>query len=130
MKLKEKKIENPIEETIEVDDKLLEYLKFSRECEYQFSIFAKIAGITVDTKEIDDLYKELGIDTCKPVQIVDGFCEENLADDFKEFIQEWIDAFNDLDLNSIDNYTRFALFDRIPSYHQRELMKRRFKKCE
>ena len=129
MKLKEKKIENPVEETVEVDDKLLEYLRFSRECEYQFSIFAKIAGFTVDTEKIDSVYKELGVDI-KPVQVVDGFSKEDIADEFEEFIQEWIDAFNELDLNDVNNYTRFVLFDRIPSYCKIGLMKRRFKKCE
>lgn len=130
MKMKEKKIEEIVEEVVEapkISDELREYLEFARFCVHQEKVFDKYK--TLETEK-DLMLKQLGFDVSKPVSIVTGFSKETIAKEYDEFIQNWIDRYNELDLTKIDNYTKSVLYHFCPNPWDIMFTKERLEKCE
>ena len=127
MKMKEKKTEEVVEETPKISNELKEYLEFARFCVYQERIFDKCK--TWETEK-DLMLEQLGLDISKPVSVVTGFSKETIAKEYDEFIQSWIDRYNELDLTKIDNYTKSVLCHFHPNPWDILFTKERLKKCE
>lgn len=130
MKMKEKKTEEVVEEVVEtpkISDELREYLEFARFCVYQERVFNKFKDWA---EEKDLMLKQLGLDISKPVSIVTGFSKETIAKEYDEFIQNWIDRYNELDLTKIDNYTKLVLDQFSPNPWDILFTKERLEKCE
>ena len=128
--MKEKKIEEIVEEVVEapkISDELREYLEFARFCVHQEKVFDKYK--TLETEK-DLMLKQLGFDVSKPVSIVTGFSKETIAKEYDEFIQNWIDRYNELDLTKIDNYTKSVLYHFCPNPWDIMFTKERLEKCE
>lgn len=127
MKMKEKKTEEVVEvETPKVSNELKEYLEFARYCVHQERIFDKCK--TWETEK-DSMLEQLGLDVSKPVSIVTGFSKETISKEYDEFIQNWIDRYNELDLTKIDNYTQSVLCHFIPNPWDILFVKAGFEKC-
>ena len=129
MKMKEKKTEEVVEEVVEapkISDELKEYLEFARFCVHQEKVFDKCK--TWETEK-DLMLEQLGLDVSKPVSIVTGFSKETIAKEYDEFIQSWIDRYNELDLTKIDNYTKLVLRQFCPNPWDILFTKERLKEC-
>ena len=129
MKMKEKKTEEVVEEVVEtpkISDELKDYLEFARFCVYQESVFDKCKNWET---EKDLMLEQLGFDVSKPVSIVTGFSKDSIAKEYDEFIQSWIDRYNELDLTKIDNYTKSVLDHFRPNPWDVLFTKERLKKC-
>lgn len=129
MKMKEKKTEEVVEEVVEtpkISDELKEYLEFARYCVYQERIFDKCKTWEA---EKDLMLEQLGFDVSKPVSIVTGFSKKTIAKEYDEFIQNWIDRYNELDLTKIDNYTKSVLCRFCPNPWDIMFTKERLKEC-
>lgn len=129
MKMKEKKTEEVVEEVVEtpkISDELREYLEFARFCIHQEKVFDKHK---VGEIEKDLMLEQLGLDISKPVSIVTGFSKETIAKEYDEFIQNWIDRYNELDLTKIDNYIKSVLCHFCPNPWDILFTKERLKKC-
>ena len=128
--MKEKKTEEVIE--MEVNDKLLEYLKFARTCSYQFAYFTKACKVcyTYCANDHDDLLKLLGLDTSEPVTIKTGYNEDTIYEAFLDFISKWIDEYNNLDLTKLDNYTKYIIESLLPLPCEIAEIKKKFEKCD
>lgn len=127
MKMKEKKIEEVVEvETPKISNELKEYLEFARFCIHQERIFDKCK--TWETEK-DLMLEQLGLDVSKPVSIVTGFSKDSIAREYDEFIQNWIDRYNELDLTKIDNYTKSVLSHFCPNPWDILFTKERLKEC-
>ena len=128
MKMKEKKNEEIVEEVVntsKISDELKEYLEFARYCVHQHSAFAREDSIN----DKDWIFEQLGIDTSKPVSVLKGFSKETVLKEYDEFIQSWIDRYNELDLNKIDNYTNSILHVLVPIPWDIMLTRKQLKKC-
>ena len=115
MKMKEKKTEGVVEEVAnptKISDELKEYLEFARFCIYQEKVFDKTKNWEI---EYDSMLEQLGLDVSKSVSVVTGFSKETIAKEYDEFIQSWIDRYNELDLTKIDNYTKSVLYHFCPN---------------
>ena len=118
MKMKEKKTEEVVEEVVEttkISDELVEYLAFARCCKSQMCQFFN----EIDNRNVIQTvnYSELerfGVDTSLPIGINVGFSKENMLERFEEFVEEWIKAYNKLDLLKYDNYTNIVLKEFAP----------------
>lgn len=129
MKMKEKKTEEVVEEVVEtpkISNELREYLEFARFCVHQNVIFT---GCCYEIEQKDDILKRLGLDVSEPVSIITGFTKETIGKEYDEFVQNWIDRYNELDLSKIDNYTKAALLYFIPNVYEVTTLKEKFKKC-
>lgn len=129
MRMKEKKTEEVTEEVVEapkISDELKEYLEFARFCIHQEKVFDKHK---VGEIEKDLMLEQLGLDISKPVSIVTGFSKETIAKEYDEFIQSWIDRYNELDLAKIDNYTKSVLYHFCPNPWDILFTKETLKKC-
>lgn len=129
MKMKEKKTEEVVEEVVEVSkisDELRGYLEFARYCVHQEIVFDKCKNWA---SEKDSMLKQLGFDVSKPVSIVTGFSKETMAKEYNEFIQNWIDRYNELDLTKIDNYTKSVLHYFSPNPLEILFTKEKLEKC-
>lgn len=129
MKMKEKKTEEVTEEVVEmpkISDELKDYLEFARFCVYQERVFDKCKNWET---EKDLMLKQLGLDVSKPVSIVTGFSKDSIAREYDEFIQNWIDRYNELDLTKIDNYTKSVLSRFCPNPWDILFTKERLKRC-
>ena len=127
MKMKEKKTEEVVEiETPKISNELKEYLEFARYCMHQEKIFDKYKNWET---AYDSMLEQLGLDVSKPVPIVTGFSKETIAKEYDEFIQSWIDRYNELDLTKIDNYTKSVLHHFCPNPWDVVFTKERLKKC-
>lgn len=129
MKMKEKKTEEVVEEVVnstKISDELKEYLEFARFCIYQERVFDKCKNWTI---EKDLMLEQLGLDVSKPVSVVTGFSKETIAKEYDEFIQSWIDRYNELDLTKIDNYTKSVLRHFSPNPWDILFTKEMFTKC-
>ena len=129
MKMKEKKTEEVVEETVEtpkISDELKEYLEFARFCVYQERIFDDCKNWE---SEYDLILERLGLDVSKPVSIVTGFSKDSITKKYDEFIQNWIDRYNELDLTKIDNYTKSVLVHFCPNPWNVSFTKEKLKKC-
>ena len=127
--MKEKKIEEVVEEVVEapkISDELKEYLEFARFCVYQERIFDKCKTWEA---EKDLMLEQLGFDVSKPVSIVTGFSKETIAKEYDEFIQNWINRYNELDLTKIDNYTKSVLSHFCPNPWDILFTKEKLKEC-
>lgn len=116
--MKEKKTEEVIEEVVEtpkISDGLKEYLAFARYCKSQLcQFFSEIEDRNVIQTVKDSELERFGIDTSLPIGINVGFSKENMLDRFEEFVEEWIKAYNKLDLLKYDNYTNVVLREFAP----------------
>lgn len=128
MKMKEKKTEEVVEEveTPKISNELKEYLEFARFCVHQERVFDKCKNWET---EKDLMLEQLGLDVSKPVSIVTGFSKETIAKEYDEFIQSWIDRYNELDLTKIDNYTKSVLHHFCPNPWDILFTKETLKKC-
>ena len=125
--MKEKKTEEVVEvETSKIFDELREYLEFARYCVHQEIVFDKCKTWA---SEKDSMLKQLGLDVSKPVSIVTGFSKETIAKEYDEFIQNWIDRYNELDLTKVDNYTKSVLCHFCPNPWDILFTKERLKEC-
>ena len=125
--MKEKKTEEVVEvETPKISNELMEYLEFARYCVHQNAIFRDFNG---DLKQKDMILESLGLDISKPVTVASGFSKESISNDYDEFIQNWIDRYNELDLTKVDNYTVARLQMLIPNICDL-VHKEHLKKCE
>lgn len=127
--MKEKKTEEVTEEVVEmpkISDELKDYLEFARFCVYQERVFDKCKNWET---EKDLMLKQLGLDVSKPVSIVTGFSKDSIAREYDEFIQNWIDRYNELDLTKIDNYTKSVLSRFCPNPWDILFTKERLKRC-
>ena len=128
--MKEKKTEEVVEEVVEtpkISNELKEYLEFARFCIHQEKVFDKHKAGEI---EKDLMLEQLGLDISKPVSIVTGFSKETIAKEYDEFIQNWIDRYNELDLTKIDNYTKSVLCHFCPNPWDILFTKAGFKECE
>lgn len=118
MKMKEKKTEEVTEEVVEnskISDELKEYLGFARQCKSQMCQFFNEIENRGAIQSVS--YSELerfGIDTSLPIGINVGFSKKNMLERFEEFVEEWIKAYNKLDLLKYDNYTNVVLKEFAP----------------
>lgn len=129
MKMKEKKTEEVTEEVVEtpkISNELKEYLEFARYCVYQERIFDKCKNWEAG---YDSMLEQLGLDISKPVSIITGFSKETIAKEYDEFIQSWIDRYNELDLTKIDNYTKSVLYHFCPNPWNVLFTKEKLNKC-
>ena len=126
MKMKEKKTEEVIENP-KILNELKEYLEFARFCVHQNVIFTECC---YEIEQKDDILKRLGLDVSEPVSIITGFTKETIGKEYDEFVQNWIDRYNELDLSKIDNYTKAALLYFLPNVYEVTALKEKFKKCE
>ena len=127
MKMKEKKTEEVVEvETPKISDELREYLEFARQCEYQHAVFEGSSEEYL--KEVDRVLGTM-IDISKPVSVLNGFAKENIFREYEDFIQLWIDRFNELDLEKFDNFTVLILRQFTPNMFTTYRLKEKFKKC-
>ena len=129
MKMKEKKTEEVTEEVVEmpkISDELKDYLEFARFCVYQERVFDKCKNWETSK---DLMLEQLGLDISKPVSIVTGFFKDSIAKEYDEFIQSWIDRYNELDLTKIDNYTKSVLDHFCPNPWDVLFTKEKLKKC-
>ncbi len=129
--MKEKKTEEVVEEVIEtpkISNELKEYLEFARFCIHQERVFDKTKHWGETEKDL--MLEQLGLDVSKPVSVVTGFSKETISKEYDEFIQSWIDRYNELDLTKIDNYTKSTLCHFIPNPWDILFVKAGFKKCE
>lgn len=117
MKMKEKKTEEVTENVIEVEDKILDSLELFRRFEHQYEVFKRLT-CPFGENRIDAIYESLGIDVSEPVEVLDGFNHKNVVEEFDKLIKAWIDEYNKLDLNDLDNYTQQILSERIPNICQ------------
>lgn len=125
--MKEKKTEEVVEvETPKISDELKEYLGFARFCVYQERVFDKCKNWETS---YDSILEQLGLDVSKSVSVVTGFSKETIAKEYDEFIQSWIDRYNELDLTKIDNYTKSVLCHFCPNPWDILFTKERLKKC-
>lgn len=125
--MKEKKTEEVVEvETPKISDELKKYLEFARFCIHQEGVFDKCKNWET---EKDLMLEQLGLDVSKPVSIVTGFSKETIAKEYDEFIQSWIDRYNELDLTKIDNYTKLILQRFCPNPWDILFTKEILKKC-
>ena len=116
--MKEKKTEEVVEEAVEIpkiSDELIKYLAFARYCKSQMCQFFN----EIDNRNVIQTvnYSELerfGVDTSLPIGINVGFSKENMLERFEEFVEEWIKAYNKLDLLKYDNYTNVVLREFAP----------------
>jgi hypothetical protein len=132
MKMKEKKTEEVIEEVVDVNDTALDYLKKARERIHQYAFFIKASKVCCGycTKSCDDVLEFMGINVANPVTIKTGYNKETVGDAFSEFISDWIDEYNGLDLSKIDNYTKIIIDSFLPLPSEIVNIKKAFKKCE
>lgn len=118
MKMKEKKTEEVVEEVVEtpkISNELVEYLAFARCCKSQMcQFFNEIEDRNVIQTVKDSELERFGIDTSLPIGINVGFSKENMLERFEEFVEEWIKAYNKLDLLKYDNYTNVILKEFAP----------------
>ena len=130
--MKEKKTEEIIEEAIDIEDPIINYLEKERIRIHQYMYFIKASKICCGycVKSCEDVLDLIGIDVSKPVTIKTGYNKENIGDAFSEFISDWINAYNDLDLTKVDNYTRTIIDSFIPLPTEIVNIKKAFKKCE
>ena len=75
------------------------------------------------------ILERLGLYNFKPVNGSSGFSKESISNDYDEFIQNWIDRYNELDLTKVDNYTVARLQMLIPNICDL-VHKEHLKKCE
>lgn len=130
MKMKEKKTEEVTEEVVEapkISNELKEYLEFVRQCEYQHAVFEGSSQEYL--KEVDRVLGTM-IDISKPVSVLKGFAKENILREYEDFVQIWIDRFNELDLEKFDNFTVLILRQFTPNIFTTYHLKEKFKKCE
>ena len=123
--MKEKKTEEVVENS-KISNELKEYLEFARFCVHQNVIFT---GCCYEIEQKDDILKRLGLDVSEPVSIITGFTKETIGKEYDEFVQNWIDHYNELDLSKIDNYTKAALLYFLPNVYEVTALKEKFKKC-
>lgn len=116
--MKEKKTEEVVEEVVEtpkVSDELREYLEFARQCRHQL---CRYDDETCKSKMIfstnDSILEEFGVNVSLPVNIYIEFSNSNISEMFEEFITDWIDRYNKLDLTKFDNYTRLVIAQYSP----------------
>lgn len=118
MKMKEKKTEEVAEEVVEtpkISNELVEYLAFARYCKSQMcQFFNEIEDRNVIQTVKDSELERFGIDTSLPIGINVGFSKENMLKLFEEFVEEWVKAYNKLDLLKYDNYTNVVLKEFAP----------------
>ena len=129
MKMKEKKTEEVVEEVVEIpkiSNELKEYLEFARQCEYQHAVFEGSSEEYL--KEVDRVLGTM-IDVSKPVSVLNGFAKENILREYEDFVQIWIDRFNELDLEKFDNFTVLILRRFTPNIFTTYRLKEKFKKC-
>ena len=114
--MKEKKTEEVVEvETPKISNVLREYLGFARQCKLQMcQFFNEIEDRNVIQTVKDSELERFGIDTSLPIGINVGFSKENMLKRFEEFVEEWIKAYNKLDLLKYDNYTNVVLKEFAP----------------
>ena len=116
--MKEKKTEEVVEEVVEtpkISNELVEYLAFARCCKSQMcQFFNEIEDRNVIQTVKDSELERFGIDTSLPIGINVGFSKENMLERFEEFVEEWIKAYNKLDLLKYDNYTNVILKEFAP----------------
>lgn len=131
MKMKEKRTEEVVEEVVETNNVLDNYLDFHRYCVHQYEHFLILAKVIYrpDTCKFDECMKLLGLDISKTVTIETGFSKESLFDEFCKFIKNWIDEYNNINLSKIDNYTRYIIEMDLPNPVDIIEAKRNFKKC-
>ena len=129
--MKEKKTEEVVEEirAPKISDEVREYLEFVRQCEYQRNIFAGDVYGSHWLKDVDALLESLGIDITKPLTLVTNFPKDKKVEIFDEFIENWIHAYNTLDLTKLDNYTKRIIFDFVPSPISTLGIRNKLKKC-
>ena len=101
-------------------------MEFARQCEYQHAIFEGSSEEYL--KEVDSVLGTI-IDVSKPVSILNGFAKENIFREYEDFIQLWIDRFNELDLEKFDNFTVLILRRFTPNIFTTYRLKEKFKKC-
>ena len=125
--MKEKKTGEVVEvETPKISNELKDYLEFARQCEYQHSVFEGSSEEYL--KEVDRVLGTM-IDISKPVSVLNGFAKENILREYEDFIQIWIDRFNELDLEKFDNFTVLILRRFTPNIFTIYRLKEKFKKC-
>lgn len=125
MKMKEKK-EEIVEEVVEVNNELLDYLEFARQRVYQLAVFEQFIHLCGDSPtHIDQMLKMFGVDISKPVKVNTGYTKESILEVIDEFVGEWIETFNELDLSKIDNYTKVSLEKFVPNPCQIAYLKER-----
>ena len=125
--MKEKKTEEVVEvETSKISNELKEYLEFVRQCEYQHAVFEGSSEEYL--KEVDNVLGTM-IDISKPVSVLNGFTKENILREYEDFVQIWIDRFNELDLEKFDNFTVLILRRFTPNIFTTYRLKEKLKKC-
>ena len=115
--MKEKKTEEVVEEieTPKISDELVEYLAFARYCKAQMcQFFNEIENRGAIQIVKNSELERFGVDTSLPIGINVGFSKENMLERFEEFVEEWIKAYNKLDLLKYDNYTNVVLKEFAP----------------
>lgn len=132
MKMKEKKTEEVIEDVVEINTASRDYLESIRERIHQYAFFIKASKVCCGycTKSCDNVLESIGIDISKPVTIKTGYSKETIGDAFLEFISDWINEYNDLELSKIDNYTKIIIDSFLPLPSEIVNIKKAFKKCE
>ena len=130
--MKEKKNEEVVEEVVEINNFSRGYLESIRERVHQFAFFIKASKVCCGycPKSCDDVLELMGIDVSEPVNIKVGYNKETIGDAFSEFISDWLDDYNNLDLSKIDNYTKVIIDSFLPLPSEIVNIKKAFKKCE
>lgn len=116
--MKEKKTEEVVEEVVETpktSNELKEYLEFARQCKLQMcQFFNEIENRGAIQSISNSELERFGVDTSLPIGINVGFSKKNMLERFEEFVEEWIKAYNKLDLLKYDNYTNIVLKEFAP----------------
>lgn len=117
MKMKEKKTEEVVEvETPKISDELKEYLEFARQCRYQLQRYDDETCKSRIFFHTDDIIlEEFGVDISTPINIYIEFSDNNISEFFEEFVANWVNAYNKLDLTKFDNYTKLVIDTYSPS---------------
>lgn len=132
MKVKNKKLEEVTEETIDIEDVVLNYLKDERVRVHQFAYFIKASKVCISycPKSCENIFELIGIDVSEPVDIKVGYNKENISTAFSDFISEWINAYNALDFSKMDNYTRDIVQSFVPLPTEIASITKALKKCD
>jgi hypothetical protein len=114
MKMKEKKTEEVVE-TSKISNELKEYLEFARQCRYQLQRYDDETCKSRIFFHTDDIIlEEFGVDTSTPINIYIEFSDNNISEFFEEFVADWVNAYNKLDLTKFDNYTKLVIDSYTP----------------
>lgn len=119
MKMKEKKVEEVVEEN--VNEQVLDYLKYARQAERQVGYgLGKIKYLNVKYGLSDCTYKSVGVDDDVTIT---HFSNENVIEKTFELLNEWIDEYNKVNFSKLDNFTSDIVRAAAPAVNTLGMLK-------